>query len=86
MADENSNLIDLQALRAKRLDEQRKQRAHLQVSLGKEFLLDLFWYEHEREPSSAAELKQFQEQKGLPDVSDSALFRGWLMRRLREEA
>jgi len=86
MADENSNLIDLQALRAKRLGERTKGKSRLHERFGREFLLDLFWYEHEREPSSAAELEQFLEIKGLPTMADSALFRGWLMRRLREEA
>ncbi|MGX2039792.1 hypothetical protein ACWJKU_06610 [Methylocaldum sp. MU1018] len=86
MADEQSNLIDLQALRAKRLAEQSKGKSRLHERFGREFLRDLFWYEHEREPSSAAELNRFLESKGLPSMTDSALFRGWLMRRLREEA
>ncbi|MBP1149196.1 MULTISPECIES: hypothetical protein [Methylocaldum] len=86
MADETSNLIDLQALRTKRLAERRKDKSRLQERFGREFLLDLFWYEHEREPASAAELEQFLEARGLPTMTDSALFRGWLMRRLREDA
>ncbi|CAI8958894.1 hypothetical protein [Methylocaldum szegediense] len=85
MADQQSNLIDLQALRAKRLAEQMRSRSRLQAKFGREFLLDLFWYENEREPTSQDELEKFLETKGLPTISDSALFRGWLMRRLREE-
>lgn len=85
MADQHSNLIDLQALRAKRLAERVKNQSRLQEKFGREFLLDLFWYEHEREPSSQDELKEFLETKGLPTMADSALFRGWLMRRLRED-
>lgn len=85
MADQQSNLIDLQALRAKRLAEQMRSRSRLQAKFGREFLLDLFWYENEREPTSQDELEKFLETKGLPTMADSALFRGWLMRRLREE-
>jgi hypothetical protein len=85
MADQHSNLIDLQASRARRLAEKMRSRSRLQEKFGREFLLDLFWYEHEREPTSQNELENFLETKGLPTMADSALFRGWLMRRLRED-